>query len=333
MVLTEGAVSHADCRKLHQICCLSTECLFHSYNHIINASPGAPQSALRDHLIQATWTADATIVEFPHMPVVLTSVFNGLRFKGVTSVSESKCLTFDYNCHILGVKPETDSEVSYLGEKRTGLWIIQWWQSTLFRLSFIWKWRPQSLEEEWRGTESEISEVQRKPLQSLMIWDAMSSTGVLLTGFTEMRISLYSRTPQRIHGVVEGNELKVNISATWASAEPQTDRHHTDALICDKRAPTGVECINKFAFWEVSILQIIYWLFLGNILMIWANGQSISFYVEYMNIEYVSFPFWIKLWKFSTYFQKAFHVWGNGIPPDLLLCASITRPVHCSNAA
>ncbi len=41
---------------------------------------------------------------------------------------------------------------------------------------FIWKSRAQSLEEEWRGTESTKSSV--KLPQSVMIWAAMSSAGV-----------------------------------------------------------------------------------------------------------------------------------------------------------
>ncbi len=61
-------------------------------------------------------------------------------------------------------EPETTSEASYLGCGEKELDCCSVVQSPLFRwkyiLHFIWKSRSQSLEEEWRGTESMLLEVQ-----------------------------------------------------------------------------------------------------------------------------------------------------------------------------
>ncbi len=62
-------------------------------------------------------------------------------------------------------EPETTSEASYLGcgEKRTGLLLSGPKSSFQMKVNFaffIWKSRSQSLEEEWRGTESMLLEVQ-----------------------------------------------------------------------------------------------------------------------------------------------------------------------------
>ncbi len=61
-------------------------------------------------------------------------------------------------------EPETTSEASYLGCGEKELDCCSVVQSPLFRwkyiLHFIWKSRSQSLEEDWRGTESMLLEVQ-----------------------------------------------------------------------------------------------------------------------------------------------------------------------------
>ncbi len=61
-------------------------------------------------------------------------------------------------------EPETTSEASYLAVEKKN-WTVAQWSKVLFSdesqfLHLIWKSRSQSLEEEWRGTESMLLEVQ-----------------------------------------------------------------------------------------------------------------------------------------------------------------------------
>ncbi len=90
-----------------------------------------------------------------------------------------------FSCRIPCVKPllTTDSVRSVspgLKTKRTGLLLSGPKLCSLMKvnLHFLWKSGSQSLEEERRGTESTLLEVQCKFPQSVMVWGAMSSAGV-----------------------------------------------------------------------------------------------------------------------------------------------------------
>ncbi len=71
---------------------------------------------------------------------------------------------------------DNDRSITWAVEKKNQ------WSKVLFsdesNLHFIWKSRTQSLEEEWRGTESMCLKSSVKFPQSVMIWAAMSSAGV-----------------------------------------------------------------------------------------------------------------------------------------------------------
>ncbi len=57
-------------------------------------------------------------------------------------------------------------------------------------MSLIWKSRSQSLEEEWRGTESICLKSSVKFPQSVMIWAAMSSAGVGPLCFLKSKVNI-----------------------------------------------------------------------------------------------------------------------------------------------
>ncbi len=70
------------------------------------------------------------------------------------------------------------SEVSYLGCGEKELSGPKSSFQMKVNFAFHLETRSQSLEEEWRGTESMLLEVQCEVSQSVMIWAAISSAGV-----------------------------------------------------------------------------------------------------------------------------------------------------------
>ncbi len=149
-------------------------------------------------------------------------------------------------------EPKTTSEASYLGCGEKELDCCSVVQSPLFRwkkiLHFIWKSRSQSLEEEWRGTESMLLEVQCEVSTvsddlgchvicwcwSTVFSEVHSQRSHLPSTFMKMLISFSSRTwhlPTLPKVPKAGSMTMVLLclicQQTWPEPHRESERHQT----------------------------------------------------------------------------------------------------------
>ncbi len=143
-------------------------------------------------------------------------------------------------------------------------------------LGFCLKIKVWSLEEEWRGTESKLLDIQYEVPKSVMICGAVMSPGVGSLWFIKSNVNgIYEISSRERWETVDPT-----IQTSWrlnSASVPQADRFHAPtSLMLEfvlKEPRPSIECINEHTLKNFSVVQILFFFIdlrkYSNILRYW----------------------------------------------------------------